>query len=57
MLSVAEFGHVNGRHELHASCCQAAVSSEEEKEEDQHEGRLPHGPLLLLDELRELHRD
>ena len=32
MIYVAEFGHVNRQHELHISCRQADVSSEEEEE-------------------------
>ena len=54
MLSVADFDHVNGRHEQHARCRQPAISLEEE-EEDQHEEQLAPDPLLLLDELRGLH--
>ena len=48
MISVADFGHVTGRHEQHTSCRQAAVALEEE---DRHEGRLSQDPMLLLGEL------
>ena len=51
-----ESDHGNGRHEQHASCCQAAVSSDEE-EEDLLQGRLAPDALLLLDALRRLHHD
>ena len=51
-----ESDHGNGRHEQHASCCQVAVSSDEE-EEDLLQGRLAPDALLLLDALRGLHRD
>ena len=53
MLSFAEFGHVNGRHEQHASCRQAAVSSDKE-EENRLEGRLAPESLQLLGELHGL---
>ena len=53
MLFFPEFGHGNGQHEQHASCCQAAVSSDKE-EEDQLRRRLAPESLQLLDELRGL---
>ena len=53
MLFFPESDHGNGRHEQHASCRQAAVSSDKE-EENRLEGRLAPESLQLLDELRGL---
>ena len=56
MLFFPEFGHGNGRHEQHASCRQAVVSSVEEVE-DRLQGRLAPDALQLLDELRRLRKN
>jgi len=54
MLFFPEICHGNGQHEQHASCCQPAVSLEEEEEEDRLQQRLALEYLQLLDELRGL---
>jgi len=56
MIFFPESDHGNGRHEQHASCCQAAVSSVAD-EEDRLQGRLAPDALQLLDELRRLRKN
>ena len=53
MLFFPEFCHGNEQHEQHASCCQPAVSLDEE-EEDRLQQRLAPDSLQLLDDLRGL---
>ena len=56
MLFFPESDHGNGRHEQHASCRQAAVSSVEDGE-DRLQGQLAPDALLFLDALQGLRRD